>query len=126
MSGHKNLRSFIEQLRKEQDIVEIKAEVDPYLELAEIHRRVVDEEGPALLFTNVKGSKFPVVTNLFGTRRRVEMSIGPKPNEIINKAIRALDELMPPRFKPSGVNGTGCLARPKPACVRSRYVKPRF
>ena len=51
---HKNLRSFIEHLRREKDIVEVTAEVDPYLELAEIHRRVVEEGGPALLFTRVK------------------------------------------------------------------------
>ena len=56
---HRNLRSFIEHLRREKDIVEVTAEVDPYLELAEIHRRVVEEAGPALLFTRVKGSAFP-------------------------------------------------------------------
>ena len=66
---HKNLRSFIELLRRENEIIEVSAEVDPYLEIAEIHRRVIDEHGKALLFTNVKGSKFPVVTNLFGGSR---------------------------------------------------------
>jgi len=94
---HKNLRSFMEQLRKEKDLIEITAEVDPYLEIPEIHRRVIDEEGPALLFTNVKGSNFPVVTNLFGTRRRVDMSVGPRPEEIVKKAVLALDKLLPPK-----------------------------
>ncbi len=42
---HKNLRSFIETLRKENELVEIETEVDPYLELAEIHRRVIEEQG---------------------------------------------------------------------------------
>jgi len=60
-----NLRDFIDDLKKDRDLVEISAPVDPYLELAEIHRRVIEEQGPALLFTNVKGSSFPVVTNLF-------------------------------------------------------------
>ncbi len=95
---HKNLRSFIEQLRREKDIIEITAEVDPYLELAEIHRRVVEEGGPALLFTRVKGSSFPVATNLFGTVRRMEMAMGPKPQAIVNKAINALHRLLPPRL----------------------------
>lgn len=98
---HKNLRSFINQLEKEKDIITINAEVDPYLELAEIHRRVIEEEGPALLFTNVKGSKFPLVSNLFGTRRRVDMAIGPRPEEITRLAVKALDKLMPP--KPSAL-----------------------
>lgn len=96
---HKNLRTFMEQLRKEQEIIEISAEVDPYLELAEIHRRVVEEGGPALLFTKVKGSDFPVVTNLFGTARRMEMAMGPKPEIIIKNAVKALDTLMPPQIK---------------------------
>ena len=93
---HQSLRSFMEVLEKEKEIVEISAPVDPVLELAEIHRRVVAEQGPALLFTNVKGSSFPVATNLYGTRRRVDLAIGPKPEMIINRAIKALDQLLPP------------------------------
>ena len=42
---HKNLRSFIETLRRENDLIEIETEVDPYLEIAEIHRRVIEEQG---------------------------------------------------------------------------------
>ncbi len=60
---HKNLRSFIEVLRRENELIEIEAEVDPYLELAEIHRRVIEEQGKALLFKKIKKSTFPVVTN---------------------------------------------------------------
>jgi UbiD family decarboxylase len=98
---HKNLRQFIETLRREQEIVEVEAEVDPYLELAEIHRRVIESEGPALLFKRVKGSVFPVVTNLFGTRRRVDLAIGPKPEETVSRAVSALNRLLPP--KPSAL-----------------------
>jgi len=96
---HTNLRSFIEQLKKEKQIVEVNAQVDPYLELAEIHRRVIDEQGPALLFTNVKDSRFPVVTNLFGTRRRVELAMGKRPEQILKQATKALDKLMPPKIR---------------------------
>jgi len=96
--NHKNLRSFIEQLRREHQIVEIKEEVDPYLELAEIHRRVVEDNGPALLFTRVKGSRFPVATNLFGSVQRMELAMGPKPEDIINQAVTSLNRLMPPRL----------------------------
>lgn len=96
---HNSLRSFIGMLQREKQIQEVKAEVDPYLELAEIHRRVIEEQGPALLFTNVRGSKFPVVTNLFGTPRRVEMAIGPKPEEVLRRAVEALDRLLPPKLQ---------------------------
>jgi len=94
---HESLRSFIKTLEKEKDIIEIKAEVDPNLEVPEIHRRVIDEQGPALLFTNVKGSSFPIVTNLFGTRRRVDLVTGPRPEEIVKKAVAALDKILPPK-----------------------------
>jgi len=89
----------MDQLKKEKELLEITAQVDPYLELAEIHRRVVEEGGPALVFTNVQGSRFPVVTNLFGTMRRVEMAIGPKPQATIHRALQALDKLLPPRWQ---------------------------
>lgn len=93
---HANLRSFMEQLRQHGQLIEIDAPVDPNLELAEIHRRVIQEEGPALLFTNVKGKTFPVVTNLFGTAERVDMAFGPKPETIVKDLVHGLDKLMPP------------------------------
>ncbi|MDP4158686.1 MAG: UbiD family decarboxylase [Bacillota bacterium] len=94
---HTNLRQFLETLRQEKQIIEIEAEVDPYLELAEIHRRVIEEEGPTLIFKRVKGSSFPVVTNLFGTRRRVDLAIGPKPEQTVQRAVSALQRLLPPK-----------------------------
>jgi len=96
---HKNLRSFIEALRGENELIEIEAEVDPYLELAEIHRRVIDEQGKALLFKNVKGSTFPVVTNLFGTAKRIDLAFGKKPQEMVKKAVEMVEVLMPPQPK---------------------------
>lgn len=38
--------------------------------MAEIHRRVFSVGGPALLFENVKGSPFPALSNLYGTKDR--------------------------------------------------------
>lgn len=95
---HTNLRSFIDVLRRENEIVEVSAEVDPYLELAEIHRRVIEHEGKALLFTNPKGSAFPVVTNLFGTRKRIDLAFGPKPLDLVRRAVQAAESLIPPKL----------------------------
>ncbi len=95
---HKNLRSFIEALRRENEIVEVTAEVDPYLELAEINRRVIDEQGKALLFTNVKGSSFPVVTNLFGTANRIDLAFGKRPQEFVKRAVHMVEDLVPPKL----------------------------
>jgi 4-hydroxybenzoate decarboxylase subunit C len=95
---HTDLRRFIGTLKTENEIIEISAEVDPYLEVAEIHRRVIDAQGKALLFTNVKGSTFPVVTNLFGTKRRIDLAFGPKPLEFVKRAVHAAEELLPPKL----------------------------
>ena len=95
---HRNLRSFIDLLRREDEIVEITAEVDPYLEIAEIHRRVIESRGKALLFRNVKGSAFPVVTNLFGTRKRIDLAFGPKPLEFVKRVVHAAENLLPPKL----------------------------
>jgi UbiD family decarboxylase len=94
---HRNLRSFLELLRRERDIVTVEAEVDPYLELAEIHRRVIERGGPALLFSKVKGSNYPVVTNLFGTTRRIELAFGARPEEFVRRAAEVAESLLPPR-----------------------------
>ncbi len=94
---HSNIRSFIDLLTREKDLVKVEAEVDPYLELAEIHRRVIDRGGPALLFRRVKGSRYPVVTNLFGTARRIEQAFGPKPEQLVREAVHMFEALLPPR-----------------------------
>jgi 4-hydroxybenzoate decarboxylase subunit C len=93
---HRNLRSFLDLLRRENDLITIDAEVDPYLELAEIHRRVIEEGGPALLFKRVKGSRFSVVTNLFGTAKRIDLAFGPKPEQFIKQLVSVAESLLPP------------------------------
>lgn len=95
---HRNLRTFIHSLKSEGEIVEISAQVDPYLEIAEIHRRVIDEQGKALLFKNVKGSTFQVVTNLFGTKKRIDLAFGSKPLEFVRRAVHAVENLLPPKL----------------------------
>lgn len=68
--GYKSLEDCVVDLERNGHLVRIKEEVDPYLEMAAIHMRVFDAEGPALYFENIKGCKFPAVSNLFGTLDR--------------------------------------------------------
>ena len=81
----RDLRALLALLRRENELVEIDAVVDPDLEAAEIHRRVIAAGGKALLFKRVLGSPWPVVTNLFGTRRRVELAFGPRPEAFVQR-----------------------------------------
>lgn len=68
--GYPSLQACITDLEKNGHLIRIKDEVDPYLQMAAIHLRVFEHGGPAILFENVKGSKFPAVSNLFGTLER--------------------------------------------------------
>ena len=91
-----DLRSYIDILRKEDELLVVEEEIDPCLELAEIHRRVIARQGPALLFTKVKNSSFPVVTNLFGTARRLELAFGKKPQQFVRNLVNLAEAIMPP------------------------------
>ena len=68
--GYTSLAACVRDLEKHGHLVRIREEVDPYLEMAAIQRRVYERGGPALFFENVKGSRFPAVSNLFGTIER--------------------------------------------------------
>src|SRR5678810_1462476 len=91
-----DLRAFIDRLTRDGDLVVVAAPVDPHLEVAEIHRRVVAAGGPALLITNVTGSDFRLVTNLFGTARRAEMAFGERPLRLIRRLVHLAETLLPP------------------------------
>ena len=96
MTSFSNLRAFLDQLKRDGDLAVVEAPVDAKLEVAEIHRRVIEAGGPALLFTNVQGSKFPLVTNLFGTARRAEMAFGERPERLIRRLVELAETLLPP------------------------------
>lgn len=91
-----DLRTFLDALRRERDVVEITVPVDPVLEAAEIHRRVIAANGPALLFTNIVGAEVPLVTNLFGTARRAELAFGQRPLALIRRLVHLAETLLPP------------------------------
>jgi len=91
-----DLRSFLDLLEDEHDLLVIEEEVDPYLEIAEIHRRVIANQGPALMFTKVKNSSFPVVTNLFGTAKRLDLAFGSKPQDFVRDIVNLAETIMPP------------------------------
>jgi 4-hydroxy-3-polyprenylbenzoate decarboxylase len=65
-----SLRETVQFLEKQGELIHISQAVDPHLEMAEITRQVHDAKGPALLFTNVKNTGFPALSNLFGTYER--------------------------------------------------------
>ncbi len=91
-----DLHSFLNLLRREGELVTVEAEANPRLEIAEIHRRVIAAGGPALLFRHPTGFDMPVVTNLFGTRKRVELAFGSRPFTLVEHLARLASEFVPP------------------------------
>lgn len=71
MTGYRSLRQCVDDLERHGHLRRVEVEVDARLEAAEIQRRVYAAGGPALLFTRVKGCKFPMVSNLFGSMERM-------------------------------------------------------
>ena len=68
--AYKSLESCLLDLETNGQLIRIKEEIDPHLEMAAIHLKVFEAGGPALLFENVKGSKFRAASNIFGTLDR--------------------------------------------------------
>jgi UbiD family decarboxylase len=95
-SSFPNLRTFIDRLRRDDDLAVVDARVSAKLEAAEIHRRVIAAGGPALLFTNVEASTVPLATNLFGTARRAELAFGSRPERLIKRLVELAETIMPP------------------------------
>src|SRR4051794_18335174 len=68
--GYASLRQCVDDLHRTGQLVRVDVEVDPHLEVAEIHRRVFRAGGPALHFPRVRGARFSLVSNLFGSIER--------------------------------------------------------
>jgi 4-hydroxy-3-polyprenylbenzoate decarboxylase len=70
-----DIHDFIKELEKNDELKRIKTEVDSNLEIAEIIRRQMYSNGPAILFENVKGYEMPVLANAFGSMKRLEIGL---------------------------------------------------
>src|SRR5262249_40526202 len=68
--GYRSLRECVRDLERTGQLVVLEQEVDPHLEAAAIQRRVYQAQGPALYFARVRGTAFPLVSNMFGTLDR--------------------------------------------------------
>ena len=100
MLNYKDLREFLDYLEKIGELKRIKKEISPFLEMTEISSRVLDNKGPALLFENPKNYNMPVLTNLFGTEKRIALALGTEnvgQLREIGKLLAYLKEPEPPK-----------------------------
>jgi 4-hydroxy-3-polyprenylbenzoate decarboxylase len=116
--GYRTLRDCIEDLEATGQLVRIEEPIDPYLEAAEIQRRVFRCGGPAIFFARVSGCRFPMVSNLFGTMDRVRYMFRDSLSalkRLVTLQVDPMDLFRQPRFY---------LKTPWPAlCARPRKVK---
>ncbi|HYW02637.1 MAG TPA: 4-hydroxy-3-polyprenylbenzoate decarboxylase [Gammaproteobacteria bacterium] len=87
---YRDLRDFVLRLEQQGELLRVRAEIDPHLEMTEICDRTLRAGGPALLFENPRGHDIPVLGNLFGTARRVALGMGA--DEV--SALREIGELL--------------------------------
>jgi 4-hydroxy-3-polyprenylbenzoate decarboxylase len=92
---HRNLKSCLDDLERAKQLVRIDTLVDPYLEVGAIQRRVFQAGGPALLFTHVKGTRFPMAANIFGTLKRTKF--------IFRSTLRRVEAMLAAKADPAGV-----------------------
>ncbi len=93
--GYRNTQECIKALEARGELIRITQEIDPNIEMGIIQRRVFQAGGPALLFTNVKGCKFPMLANLYGTKERMHF--------IFRDTIEMVERLMKLKLSPMEV-----------------------
>ena len=105
MAPPADLRDWIALLEREGELVRVRAEVDPHLEVTEITDRIVKAGGPALLFTNPKGSRHPLLINQFGTERRMCLAFGEPSLDEVARKLEDVLEMQPPQGLVEKVKG---------------------
>ncbi len=95
--AYRDLREFIRKLEDEHELVRIREEVDPVLEITEITDRVTKAGGPALLFERPKGSRIPLLINMLGSHRRVHLALEVARLEEVADRIRSFLEFQAPQ-----------------------------
>ncbi|MGD0237393.1 MAG: UbiD family decarboxylase, partial [Syntrophorhabdales bacterium] len=95
---YNDLREFIDRLEKEGELVRVRAEVDPDLEIGAIVRKVFDKRGKAILFENIKGHQMPLICGAMDTFKRYALGVGsePHPRAILKKNLEAVRKPIPP------------------------------
>ena len=95
-----DLRNYISQIKKSNDLKIVKPKVSTKFEIAGITAKV--DGFHAVLFENIKESNFRLVANLLGTRKRFALAVGGTENNIHNKVISAIKKAKPPKIISSG------------------------
>ena len=95
--AYRDLRDFIAKLEREGELKRVRAEVDPVLEITEIADRANRAGGPALLFERTKGSQFPLLINMLGSERRMNLALEVNDVNEVAERIRGMIDIQSPQ-----------------------------
>jgi 4-hydroxy-3-polyprenylbenzoate decarboxylase len=96
MRGFRTLGGFLAELERRGDLKRVTREVDPQCEVTEIACREAKAEGPALLFEDVRGARFPLAVNVLAAARRIEWALGRAP-AAVGAELEEILHALPPR-----------------------------
>ena len=110
MSGEagmgQDLRSYLDRIKRDRpdELVIVSKEVDPAYEITALVVKLERERRrrPVIIFERVRGSRFPVITNLHASRSRLAMAMRAAPQEMLGAYLRAMDKPIPPRVVATG------------------------
>ena len=110
MSGEadmgQDLRSYLDRIKREKpdELVIVSKEVDPAYEITALVVKLERERRrrPIIIFERVRGTRFPVITNLHASRSRLAMAMRAAPQEMLGAYLRAMDKPIPPRVVATG------------------------
>src|SRR5215469_8991781 len=101
-----DLRSYLDQIKRKRpdEFVIVSKEVDPAYEITALVVKMEKEarRRPVLLFEKVKGTPFPVLTNLHASRSRLALAMRVAPQEMLRTYLRAMERPIPPRVVATG------------------------
>ncbi|MBI2918972.1 MAG: UbiD family decarboxylase [Chloroflexi bacterium] len=97
-----DLRQFLNYLEDQGQLQTVAEETDPKYEVARRLNRATRSHGPALLFRQVQGSDMPLVGGIFGTRERVLMAMECTEQNVTQRVLDGIAQLIPPRLVASG------------------------
>ena len=100
-----DLRRFLAFLKERypEEVVEVQAEVDPDYEITAVVREMEKKTNPVVIFQHPKGSPFPIVANVLGSRKRMALAIESEPEDFYETWNRKLQNLVKPRIVESGL-----------------------
>jgi UbiD family decarboxylase len=101
-----DLRSYLDLVkrRKPDELLIVSREMDPAYEITAAVVKLEREarKRPVVIFENVRGTRFPVLTNLHASRSRLALAMNSAPEDMLRTYLRAMEKPVPPRVVPTG------------------------